>query len=312
MPGCSLHTAPPPYQLDAQPAGIEYGEFAITITVGLSRALHDHARSLLESWGIDSEPLQWQPPASWVTATAWPGADPADADPGPVHHALLKGDMPVTRVSSSLGISADHMRQILRHHPLPMPLRPIRRRLYPDSQQPAPHPAQDPDAIRIDLDWLREQYLTWHRTGRHRRRVRLHHSGAEEVRPRASHPRPPPRRRPVHQPGRCRRAPPKRYPRTAPPRSSRPPGAQRLDRLLVIAQHPGVCQAARALGIADATLYTQLARIERDCGGPVIHRRPRPRLTGNLTPLGEQLCQQARDYLRHQASPTLPVRGTYA
>lgn len=180
MPGCSLHTAPPPYQLDAQPAGIEYGEFAITITVGLSRALHDHARSLLESWGIDSEPLQWQPPASWVTATAWPGADPADADPGPVHHALLKGDMPVTRVSSSLGISADHMRQILRHHPLPMPLRPIRRRLYPDSQQPAPHPAQDPDAIRIDLDWLREQYLTWHRTGRHRRRGRLHHSGAEE------------------------------------------------------------------------------------------------------------------------------------
>ena len=28
----------------------------------------------------------------------------------------------------------------------------------------APPPAQDPDAIYIDLDWLHEQYLTWHRT----------------------------------------------------------------------------------------------------------------------------------------------------
>lgn len=79
---------------------------------------------------------------------------PRRRHPGPVHQALLKGDMPVTSVASSLGISADHMRQILRHHPLPMPLRPIRRHLYPQAQQPAPHPAQNPDALRIDLDWL--------------------------------------------------------------------------------------------------------------------------------------------------------------
>jgi hypothetical protein len=119
--GRSLHTASPPYQLDVQPAGIEYGEFTVTITATLASALHDHARSLLESWGIDGEPLQWQPPADWVSVTTWPGADPADADPGPVHQALLQGDMPVTGVASSLGISADRMRQILRHHPLPMP-----------------------------------------------------------------------------------------------------------------------------------------------------------------------------------------------
>ena len=73
------------------------------------------------AWGINGEPLQWEPPASWVTATAWPGADPAGADPGPVHQALLTGDMPVTRVASSLRISADHMRQILRHHRCPCP-----------------------------------------------------------------------------------------------------------------------------------------------------------------------------------------------
>ena len=297
--GCSLHTAPPPCQLDTRAAGTEYGEFTITITATLASALHDHARSLLHSWGIDGEPLQWQPPADWVTATTWPGADPADADPGPVHQALLRGDMPVTSVASSLGISADHMRQILRHHPLPIPLRPIRRRLYPGSQQPAPHPAQNPDAIYIDLDWLREQYQTWHRTladiaaeagcttaalkkfaHQHNIPVRPRGGTRSYLNPSAAgghHPSqiPEPLRRALHGPG----------------------AAQRLHRLLVIAQHPGIRQAAQALGIPDNTLYTQLARIERDCGGLVINRRPRPRLTGNLTPLGEQLCQQARDHL---------------
>lgn len=306
--GCSLHTAPPPYQLDAQPAGIEYGEFAVTITASLAAALHDHARSLLESWGIGGEPLQWQPPASWVSVTAWPGADPADADPGPVHQALLQGDMPVTGVASSLGISADHMRQILRHHPLPMPLRPIRRRLYPQAQQPAPHPAQNPDAIYINLDWLREQYLTWHRTladiaaeagcttaalkkfaHEHDIPVRPRGGTRSYLNPSAAgghHPSqiPEPLRRALHGPG----------------------AAQRLHRLLAIAQHPGIRQAAQALGIPESSLYTQLARIERDCDGPVIHRRPRPRLTGNLTPLGEQLCQQARDHLGLAATSPAP------
>jgi hypothetical protein len=296
--GCSLHTAPPPYQLTAQPAGIEYGEFAVTITASLASALHDHARSLLASWGINGEPLQWQPPADWVSVTAWPGADPADADPSPVHQALLQGDMPVSRVAASLGISADHMRQILRHHPLPMPLRPIRRRLYPRVQQPAPHPAQDPDAIYIGLDWLHEQYLTWHRTladiaaeaGCTTAALKkFAHEHGVPVRPRGTgrhiSPDTAAGRHPSEIPEPLRQA------------LRGPHGTQRLHRLLIIAQHPGICQAAQALGIPESVLYTQLARLERDCGGPVIHRRPRPRLTGNLTALGEQLCQQARDYL---------------
>jgi hypothetical protein len=71
--------------------------------------------------------------------------------------------MPVTGVASSLGISADHMRQILRHHPLPMPCVRSGGASAPGPAAPR-HPAQNPDAIYIDLDWLREQYLTWHRT----------------------------------------------------------------------------------------------------------------------------------------------------
>jgi hypothetical protein len=76
-----------------------------------------------------------------------------------------------------------------------------------------------------------------------------------------------------------------------------PQAIQRLHRLLLIAQHPSIPRAAQANGIADNTLYIQVARIERDCGGRVINRWPKARTTGNLTSLGEQLRQQARDYL---------------
>lgn len=300
--GCNLHTAPPPYQLAAPPAGTEYGEFAVAVTVGLARALHDHARSLLQGWGIGGEPLQWQPPADWVTAAAWPGADPATADPGPVHQALLQGDMPLTQVAASLGISAEHTRQILRHHPLPVPLRPIRRRLYPQIRQPSPHPARDPDGIYIDLDWLREQYLTWHRT--------LADIAAEAgcttaVLKKFAHEH----GLPVRPPGTAtglsatRGRHPSQIPEPLRQVLRGPQATQRLHRLLLITQHPTIRQAAQAHGIVPVTLYTQIARIERDCGGPVLHRRPGSRQTWTLTPLGEQLCRQARDYLRHQADP---------
>jgi hypothetical protein len=205
--------------------------------------------------------------------------------------------MPVTGVASSLGISADHMRQILRHHPLPMPLRPIRRRLYPQAQQPAPHPAQDPDATRIDLDWLREQYLTWHRTladiaaeaGCTTAALKkFAHEHGIPVRPRGTtgylnavaasghHPSqiPEPLRQALHG----------------------PQATQRLHRLLLIAQHP------RSLALPGKRHRRQYplhpgrpsrTRLRRTRHQPQAqspdHRKP--------DPLGEQLCQQARDYL---------------
>lgn len=302
--GCSLHTAPPSYQLDARPAGTEYGEFAVTVTASLAAALHEHARGLLDGWGLGGEPLQWQPPASWVTATTWPGADPADADPGPVHHAMLKGDMPVTRVAASLGISAEHMRQILRHHPLPAPLHPIRRRLYPQAPQPSPIPAPDPGAIYIDLDWLREQYLTWHRT---LASISAEAGCTTAVLKKFAHEHGLPVRPPGTATGLSANTTTGRHPSQIPEPLRQilrgQQATQRLHRLLLLTQHPTIRQAAQANGIAEATLYTQVARIERDCGGPVIRRRPGPRPARNLTPLGEQLCQQARDYLNHQADP---------
>jgi hypothetical protein len=49
---------------------------------------------------------------------------------------------------------------------------------------------------------------------------------------------------------------------------------RRLDRLLVIAGHASILQAAQALGIWQSILYQQVARLEHACGGPLVHRGP--------------------------------------
>jgi hypothetical protein len=278
--GCSLHTAPPPYQLAAQPAGIEYGEFAITITAGLASALHDHARSLLTAWGIDGEPLQWQPPASWVTATTWPGADPADADrPGP------PGAPQGRHAGYRRRLVAGHLRRPHAPDPAPPPAAHAAAAdpAAPLPRHPAARPAPRPGPHRTLAGIAAEADCTTAAL------KKFAHEHGIPVRPRGTtrylnaiaasghHPSqiPEPLRQALHG----------------------PQAAQRLHRLLLIAQHRGIRQAAQAHGIADAVLYAQVARIERGCGGPVMSRRPKAQTTGNLAPFGEQLCQQARDYL---------------
>jgi Bacterial regulatory helix-turn-helix protein, lysR family len=90
--------------------------------------------------------------------------------------------------------------------------------------------------------------------------------------------------------------------RSAGPSSMGVPGGA-WTHLLIIAGHASILQAARALGIWQSILYQQVARLERACGGPLVHRSPRSAGTGILTPLGQQLCQQAREYLGPQTDP---------
>jgi hypothetical protein len=270
----------------------------------LTTALAGHARRLLTAWGISDEPVQWQPPDDWVSATSWPGADPARTDPGPVHHALLHTDTPPAQIAAGLGISVDHLRQVLRRHPLPRPRSPVRHTLIPVPEPSARPPGQQAGVLYLDLTWLRQEYLTWHRS--------LDDIAAELGCP-------------VHAlnrfardhgiPVRTRgtsiyitaRSAPGLHPRDLPEPLRRAliggRARGRLDHLLVIAGHASILQAAQALGIWPSILYQQVARLERACGEPLIHRSPRPAGTGILTPLGQQLCQQAREHLGSQAGP---------
>ena len=55
-----------------------------------------------------------------------------------------------------------------------------------------------------------------------------------------------------------------------------------------------------------AALHHQVVLLERACGGQLVNRGPRPGGTAILTPLGRQLCQQARDYLGIRPGPGTP------
>ncbi len=68
---------------------------------------------------------------------------------------------------------------------------------------------------------------------------------------------------------------------------------------MVIAGHSGILAAVQELGPWQTGLYAQVTRLKRACGGPLVNR-PRPAGTAILAPLGQLLCQQARDYLGHQ------------
>jgi molybdenum-dependent DNA-binding transcriptional regulator ModE len=302
LTGCNLRTAPPPYQITSADAQARYHEFTIGMPAGLASALREHARQMLGTCGIRDEPLEWQPPPGWVTATTWPGADPACTDPAPIHHALLDEHTPPGQIAANLGISPDHLRQVLRYHPLPRPLRPIRRTLIPKPPPASPPSGQQPGVLYLDPAWLREEYLTWHRSlddiaaqiGCPIQTLnRFAHQHGIPVRPRGSSIFIASRAAPGHHP---RDLPePLRHALTG--RRAR----RRIHRLLVIAEHASILQAAQALGLWPSILYTQLARLEHACGGPLIRRSPRPPGARALTPLGQQLCQQARDYLGLQA-----------
>jgi DNA-binding transcriptional LysR family regulator len=71
----------------------------------------------------------------------------------------------------------------------------------------------------------------------------------------------------------------------------------RLERFVVLVEQPSLTQAARTLEMAHCVLTQPLKHIERSCGGLLLHRRGCPHPVGPLTPLGEQLHQQAREHL---------------
>lgn len=56
-----------------------------------------------------------------------------------------------------------------------------------------------------------------------------------------------------------------------------PSGRQRLERFVAALPYPTVTEAARALGIHQSTLVTQINRLEKDLGQPLIERAERGR-----------------------------------
>ena len=300
LTGCNLHLAPPPYRMEPGLERLEYHEFVADLPQDLVDALHQHARGLLREAGITEEPLEWQPPTTWVTVTDWPGSDPDQTDPDVIHRALPKREARHSHVAASLGISTEHVRYVIRQHPRPHAAYPTRRALIPVmSTRPPTGTNPGPKTIYLDPAWLREEYVTWRRS--------LPDIAAElgchvAVLKKFANEHGIPLRQRSGPKGFAHLDAPRLHPSEIPePLRSALTGQdarQRLDRFVVLVQHPSLNQAARFLGIHQSTLSLQLQNLERDCGGLLLHRKPHHRPVGPLTPLGEQLRRQALDHLQ--------------
>jgi TniQ/Bacterial regulatory helix-turn-helix protein, lysR family len=298
----SLAIAPHPYTLPQGLLRFEYHDFVLGLPDGLVTTLADHASDLLTQAGITDEPLQWHPPTDWVTVRDWPGADPDQTDPAPIHQALLNGTPP-SHAGKSLALSTEHLRYVIRRHPLPgRPHRaPKRGSILPwDTTNGAP--PQTPGAHYVDPAWLHEQYVTWQRTLRGiayevgcttASLMLFAKQHAIPLRPRSggnafiSHGATP--HHPADLPDLLRTA------------LTGQGARQRVERFLLITEHRSLRQAADHIGATSPALSGQLTALERQCGGQLI-RRGAPRL-GDLTPLGQQLRQQARQYLVPTPTP---------
>lgn len=315
LTGGNLATAPQPYHLDIGEPRVNHAELCATMPAVLVAALTSHAERLLAAAGITGEPLTWHPPTTWTTTTDWPGADADRTDPEPVHHALRAqwaanvhnyNWAPTHAVAATLGISSHHLRHVLRHHPIDhAPYR--RQRAGAVIAMTAAHGTpgyrvdQPAGAVKpfyfVDPAWLREQYTTWHRSlpdiateigcRRHTLRAFAEAQGIPR-RPRGG--------------GRdCIAAGtitghPGDLPDPLRTALLGPRARSRIERFLIMTEHPSLNQAAVHTGLNQSSLTAQLQILERSCGGPLF-QRPHPRAIGPLTPLGEQLCHQARHYL---------------
>jgi hypothetical protein len=315
LTGGNLTTATEPYRLPEQAPRADYVEFCATLPAPLATTLTTHAEQLLTAAGITGEPLSWHPPADWVTDTDWPGVDPESTDPGPIHSALRahwaatphNHWAPPQAVADALGISSQHLRHILHLHPIDRaPYRQHRAGAViamPADDSATGHRA-DPDpndprrVFLVNLDWLHEQYTTW---GRSIVDIATE-IGCRKATLRAfaeTHGIP---RRPRSGGNSCiATGTITGHPADLPDLLRKSLTGQRsrarLERFLAMTAYPSLNQAAIGLGVHQSTLTTQLQIIERACGGPLLQRPPKPWPIGPLTPLGEQLCQQAHDHL---------------
>lgn len=298
LTGGSLHLAPAPYRIGSGFERIEYHDFVAGLPRPLVDTLHAHARQLLDQASVTGEPLQWEPPTSWISVTDWPGADPDLTKPEPLHDALCYWRARQRQVAASLGISTEHLRYVIRRHPRSSPRYPTRRTLTPVASADKHKPPTGQKTIYLDPAWLRHEYLVWRRP--------LPDIAAQlgcktSVLKEFAHEHHIPLRRRSGPNGFAHLDLPDVHPANIPdPLRSVLVGRdarQRLTRFVALAEHASLTQAAHALGVHQCTLTSQLQQLERGCGGLLLYRHPRPQPVGPLTLLGEQLHRQALDHL---------------
>ncbi len=104
-----------PRDLNARPDVLtSYFEFIRRASPKVLAALEGHALGLLRVAGIDDEPLEWEPPDSWLPRpqSGWPGVDLTALDIAKWQTAIAQ-EQPLGEVAKRLGTSLTHVRLVL-------------------------------------------------------------------------------------------------------------------------------------------------------------------------------------------------------
>ncbi len=326
------------------PIVVAYHAFLRGLTPESRNALLIHARSVLDNAGI-AEPVEWSPPRSWVTGDT-AGAEPAVIPMDPIV-AMLRMGRSERDVASELGHDSNMVSYIVSRNPPALRRRETngarRGRPLPTYATPEWIQAQRLErnlglreiaatlnvsrktlaavlseadyelnsgrqGIRVDYEWLREQYVANGRTlpdisrelGVTPRTIaRVAKSFAIPLRDRggASHASVVTEVSGVPDPLRS---------------ALKGQGAeQRVQRFQVMARCDWINESARILQISEGTLSLQLSHLERDVGGPLIRRAQHLYEKQELTTLGQLLLEQTDQHFgkpRNEGSPKRRVK----
>ncbi len=283
--------------------------FTALQTPGLAHALQQEALSFLASHQIHDEPVTWQPPTTLLAGLSLPGSDPAHVDPFRLHQLVRLRQHPVQHAAQVLGTTVEAIRHVLDEHLAPASplsenaaraigrIRQQARQSVPaerfTQQHPAPR-ASGPQSPRHHRTGLAHRAMRPPppNSARPRRRNRHEHCEHGPLGPHPQHPPPATRRsQPSHRPS-CPRAG-HRCPAILRAAMTSSNARQRLERFAAALPYSTVTEVARALGIHQSKLTTQINRLEKDLGRPLIERAERGRRM-RPTPFSGKLAAAAK------------------
>jgi hypothetical protein len=297
----------------------------------MARFLNQNARCLLDHAGI-TEPVSWEPPASWVTGITWPGPDPASITPADLH-PLLQSGLPASTIAVRLGTTISHVRLAATLNPAPQPLSWRAARAAPRPEPPGTGQLRAfteqglrPRTIaritgcsehaisralaesgllqaassrsKIDPHWLREQYQEQRRSLKDiATRTGIPATDLADAARSAGIPL----RRGINSCGHplASLGGPGAFTPATWSAFTRPHAEQRIRRLLAACGHPSLRHAASRLGIRITTLTSQISQLEAITGTTLLRTGPDGLIT--LTAEGEQFAREIRPALRSLA-----------
>ncbi|MCW1959394.1 MAG: TniQ family protein [Mycobacterium sp.] len=109
-----------PWAVNDEGFRTQVADFPQYLTPELACELDANARAFLAGCGIETEPLTWQPPTSFLDGLALPGANPKAISIGELHDAVnAAGKKKLGNAAAELATGLDVVRHLLATHPAP-------------------------------------------------------------------------------------------------------------------------------------------------------------------------------------------------